>query len=115
MSFILRYDRATNLLGLDSGIAAVSPVIVTVGSVVDRVTVVVSHEWLHNKEAMYQLERQKNHHKEIFFFYCKRNWLIMIKRLNYWKKAFVLVLGSFSGPFRFADEFDALNFPHLSM
>lgn len=37
---------ATNLLGLDSGLAAVSSVVVAEGSVVDRITVVVSHEWL---------------------------------------------------------------------
>ncbi len=43
--------HATNLLGLDSGLAAVSAVIVTEGSVVDRVTVVVSHEWLYQSES----------------------------------------------------------------
>jgi len=41
---------ATNLLGLDSGLAAVSSIIVTEGSVVDWITVVVSHEWLYKRK-----------------------------------------------------------------
>lgn len=41
-----KWKPATNLLGLDSGLAAVSSVVVAEGSVVDRITVVVSHEWL---------------------------------------------------------------------
>lgn len=43
---IVRHRGATYLLGLDSGLAAVSSIVVTEGSVVERITVVVSHEWL---------------------------------------------------------------------
>lgn len=43
---VSKWKPATNLLGLDSGLAAVSSVVVAEGSVVDRITVVVSHEWL---------------------------------------------------------------------
>lgn len=40
----------TDLGGLDSGLAAVSSVVVTEGSVVDRIAVVVSHERLNQMD-----------------------------------------------------------------
>lgn len=46
-----RCTHATNLLGLDRGLAAVSSVIVTEGSVVHRVTVVVPHERLQQQNG----------------------------------------------------------------
>lgn len=47
----MQHKHDTNLLGLDSGLAAVSSIVVTEGSVVDRITVVVSHERLHDREG----------------------------------------------------------------
>lgn len=63
MRFILKYKHATNLLGLDSGLAAVSSVVVTEGSIVDRITVVVSHEWLYRKKTVRQFVNKEA-------FYC---------------------------------------------
>lgn len=78
----MRYKHATNLLGLDSGLAAVSSVIVTEGSVVDRITVVVSHEWLHRerereRERKNVQIRQNTEQGNWNFFYCCRKWLII--------------------------------------
>lgn len=101
--FILTYKHATNLLGLDSGLAAVSSVIVTEGSVVDRVAVVVSHEWLYQRDST--SIRQKHWARKV----PPLNWLIMVKR-SITEEAFCS-----SGSFLFADESDTLNFPHLSM
>lgn len=47
------WSGATNLLGLDGGLTAVSSVVVAEGSVVDRVTVVVPHERLHRRHNQF--------------------------------------------------------------
>lgn len=54
ISYVAGHGEWNHLLGLDSGLAAVSSVVVTEGSVVDRITVVVSHEWLTSFDAVEQ-------------------------------------------------------------
>lgn len=39
-------QSVTHLLSLDCGLAAVASIVAAEGSVVDRITVVVSHKWL---------------------------------------------------------------------
>lgn len=52
--YVTGHREGNHLLGFDSGLAAVSSIIVTEGSVVDRITVVVSHEWLTAFDAVEQ-------------------------------------------------------------
>ena len=67
------WGTATNLLGLDGGLAAVSSIVVAEGSVVDRITVVVSHERLRKREW------DKNN---ATVYIAPPWWMIIVKRIK---------------------------------
>lgn len=63
-------QSVTHLLSLDCGLAAVASVVAAEGSVVDRVTVVVSHERLEEGRVVLRQQSQPDGGETII---CKKN------------------------------------------